>query len=488
MNIKEIATIILKMLEESMSPEEADGAQEAEEKAVDAPEHDERLSLAWNIVTPVWDDSGEAEAYFKLTKRALSLNVSLECWYDSEAKRKVAWITVPTGTLLGQRFCSYLSSGERGAYFTQKDQLRVRVEGRYVTGQINYNMARINQLLNIIFMDALIIEAGLFFEKTLDFLADMASTDKESSGVTSEDDVAPETEQMEANTDNSDIINEGMPEWADFASMEETDDKAEKIEEPEAVVKAVNMDSLPRGWAEDFPEVKALLYLKMRAWELGGTLRETYAPNDTSDYWMVLTAPCETPVFNAMIAYPTFLADSSDVLISRRSNEKMASWELPLTNRESFAVLRSLFSLAEELSSNTAEECCDLVRTRKDVHSRALKCQHFVELLRPVFTYGHTYDLAIENGTVKISHAVIGNLEMKGDTIKMILGYLVESVEDMNIDVMLKLLEPFWMYYGCSVYAADGDKVVVSMVHERYEIVGNQAAGVLEQILGLIGE
>lgn len=118
-----------------------------------------------------------------------------------------------------------------------------------------------------------------------------------------------------------------------------------EVEEPEEKVKTVNMDSLPRGWREYFPEVKAILYLKMRAWELGGTLQENYTQSDLSNYWVVLTAPCKTPVYNAMItSYSTFKAsDLGYVLILSRSSEEVASWKLPLTNRKTFAVLRLAF-------------------------------------------------------------------------------------------------------------------------------------------------
>lgn len=490
MGIKEIFDVVVAMLEVI---EESMGSKENTGKA-EALEYEERIGIAQSILAPIWGDRVATETYLKLTKRALSLNVDLECWYDSVAKRKVAWLTVPVGSLLGQQMCNYLSSGKCEPYFTQKDHLRVRNEGRHITGQINYNVTRIEQLLNIIFIDVLISEASLFLERVLRPVIDTASAGKESDVVTREangamDDITSKmteikTRQMGAGGNDLDIVGESRKQPELILAGKRTGE----VEEPEEKVKTVNMDSLPRGWREYFPEVKAILYLKMRAWELGGTLQENYTQSDLSNYWVVLTAPCKTPVYNAMITYSPFKAsDSSDVLILSRSSEKVASWKLPLTNRETFAALRSLFELAEEFLSNTAEKCYDLVRARKDVHSRALKRQHFVELLQPIFIYGHTYDVTIEEGKVKIFNTITGALEMEGDTEKMILGYLIDGVESMDVSVMLSMLDPFWMYYGCLACVDDG-KVVVYVLHERHEIQGSSASCVLEQILSLIGE
>ncbi len=95
--------------------------------------------------------------------------------------------------------------------------------------------------------------------------------------------------------------------------------------------------------------------------------------------------------------------------------------------------------------------------------------------------------MTIEEGKVKIFHTITGALEMEGDTEKMILGYLIDGVESMDVSVMLSMLDPFWMYYGCLACVDDG-KVVVYVLHERHEIQGSSASCVLEQILSLIGE
>lgn len=112
MGIKEIFDVVVAMLE---VVEESMGSKENTGKA-EALEYEERIGIAQSILAPIWGDRVATETYLKLTKRALSLNVDLECWYDSVAKRKVAWLTVPVGSLLGQQMCNYLSSGKCEPY------------------------------------------------------------------------------------------------------------------------------------------------------------------------------------------------------------------------------------------------------------------------------------------------------------------------------------------------------------------------------------